>query len=60
MARLPKPPIRPETRIVEAFLRRDRPFLAAIVALAHSPWAIACFSSGGLLATLTIVWLRLK
>jgi hypothetical protein len=59
MLRSPKPPVRPETKMVEAFLRSDRPFLAAIVALAHSPWAVACMSGTGVIGIGIAAWVRL-
>lgn len=50
MLRSPRPPIRPETKLVQSFLREGRPRSALLVALAHSPWAVAAMSGTGLTA----------
>lgn len=58
MIRSPKPPVRPETKMVQSFLREGRPFLATIVALAHSPTGLTAMSGTGLFAILTIALLK--
>jgi hypothetical protein len=59
MLRSPKPPVRPETKLVQAFLREGRPISALLVALAHSPGAVAAMSGTGLVAIGLITLIKL-